>query len=300
MGVRPPPKGGPVCEVKSLIKEDYTLFKKGKTRDVYDLGERLLIEASDRISAFDVVFPFEIDGKGEALTDLSCFWFQKTKKVFPNHFIRQHNLRSILVTKAERIDIEWVVRSYLYGSAWRAYQKGSREVSGVKLPDGLQMAEKLPQPILTPTTKEDKGHDLEISKEEAIRRGSVTKNEWNVLEEASLKLFGSYSRHADSMGIIIPDFKLEFGRTKDGLFQIDEPPTHDSARFWPKKYYEAGNEQTNCLDKEYFRSWLMAHGFKGDGPIPEVPEEVRKEISKRCRLAKDVISGKVGIEKTGI
>ncbi len=284
--------------MKSLIKENIetrTLFKQGKTRDVYDLGDKLLIEATNRISAFDVVFPFEIEGKGEALTDLSCFWFQKSKKVFPNHFIKQHNFKTILVTKAERIDIEFVVRGYLYGSAWRAYNNGSREVSGVRLPDGLQLAQKLPEPILTPTTKEDAGHDLEISKEEAIRRKLATKDDFSVLEEASLKLYGFYSKHAESKGIIIPDFKLEFGRVNNELIQIDEPPTHDSARFWPQKHYQLGSEQKNSLDKEFFRAWLMSHGFKGDGPTPDVPEETRKEISRRCKLAYEVIAGKTSL-----
>lgn len=272
------------------------LFRKGKTRDVYDLDDKLLIVASNRISAFDVVFPFDIEGKGNALTDLSCFWFQKTKKIFPNHFIRRESGSSILVKKAQRIDIEFVVRGYLYGSAWRAYQRGSREVSGVLLPNGLQMAEKLPVPVITPTTKEDAGHDMEISKDDAIRKKLASTEEWDDLEEASLKLYEFYSKHAESNGIIIPDFKLEFGRVDGMLIQIDEPPTHDSARFWPKKNYQMGNEQINSLDKEFFRSWLMKQGFKGDGPLPPVPEATRMEISRRCRLAYDVLSGKTSIE----
>jgi len=271
------------------------LFRKGKTRDVYDLDDNLLIVASNRISAFDVVFPFGIEGKGESLTSLSCFWLERTKKIFPNHFIRRESENSMLVKKAHRIDIEFVVRGYLYGSAWRAYEKGQRTVSGVLLPNNLRMAEKLPSPIITPTTKEDAGHDMEISKSEAISRKLVAKEEWAELEEASLNLYKFYSSHAESRGIIIPDFKLEFGRA-DGLIQIDEPPTHDSARFWPKKKYEIGKEQSDSLDKEFFRSWLMKQGFSGGGPLPEVPEATRREISRRCRLAYEVLSGKTPIE----
>lgn len=275
--------------------KEMKLFRKGKTRDVYDLDDKLLIVASNRISAFDVVFPFEIYEKGNVLTDLSCFWFERTKKIFPNHFIRRESENSILVKKARRVDIEFVVRGYLYGSAWRAYRKGSRQVSGVTLPDGLQLAEKLPVPIITPTTKEDAGHDMEISRGDAIRKKLTSNEEWDELEEASLRLYEFYSKHAESRGIIIPDFKLEFGRA-DGLMQIDEPPTHDSARFWPKKSYQIGKEQGNSLDKEYFRSWLMKHGFSGDGKLPDVPEDTKKEISRRCRLAYEVLSGKTPVE----
>src|ERR1700726_1175219 len=168
---------------------DKTLMRRGKVRDVYDEGDQLLIVATDRISAFDVVMPKGIEGKGVALTKLSEFWFLKTTHTFPNHFIAKYDERTLRVRKARRIDIEWIVRAYLYGSAWRAYSKGAREISGVQLPGGLQLAEELPEIVLTPTTKSDVGHDEELSKEEALNRKLVTLDEWKELEEGTYKLF---------------------------------------------------------------------------------------------------------------
>ncbi|MCD6262986.1 phosphoribosylaminoimidazolesuccinocarboxamide synthase, partial [Candidatus Bathyarchaeota archaeon] len=238
--------------------------RRGKVRDVYDLGETLLIVTTDRISSFDVVLPTLIPHKGRSLHALSTYWFQRTKEIFPNHFLESLDERTMRVVKAERIDIEWVVRAYLYGSAWRAYRAGRRVISGVRLPEGLEMAEELPEVILTPTTKSEVGHDVELSKREAIERGLLSREEWGELEEASLRLFEYYHREAKRRGIIIPDFKLEFGRGPEGLIQIDEPPTHDSARFWDERRYEPGRPQeAHCIDKEYLREYLRRVGFTG-------------------------------------
>jgi len=257
--------------------------RRGKVRDVYDLGETLLIVTTDRVSAFDVVLPTLIPHKGKSLHALSVDWFRRTREVFPNHLLESVDERTMKVVKAERIDIEWVVRAYLYGSAWRAYRAGQRVISGVKLPEGLTMAEELPEAILTPTTKSEVGHDVELSKEEAIERKLLSLEEWNILEEASLRLFEYYHKEARKRSIIIPDFKLEFGRHRDGLIQIDEPPTHDSARFWVERKYEAGKPQeTHCLDKEYLREYLRRVGFAGEGAPPELPLPVIREVSKRC------------------
>jgi phosphoribosylaminoimidazole-succinocarboxamide synthase len=272
---------------------DKKLLRRGKVRDVYDEGDQLLIVATDRISAFDVVMPKGVEGKGVALTNLSEFWFLKTARIFPNHFIAKSDNRTLRVRKAERIDIEWIVRAYLYGSAFRAYSKGAREISGVQLPGGLQLAEELPNIILTPTTKSDVGHDEELSKEEALKKKLVTTDEWRELEEATYRLFEYYKREARLKGVIIPDFKLEFGRVgKDDLIQIDEPPTHDSARFWAMNKYKIGEKQEkNCLDKEFLRDFLMRKGFSGEGPVPELPDLVLSQISKRCTGAFQVLSG---------
>ncbi len=277
------------------------LLRRGKVRDVYDEGDELLIVATDRISAFDRVMPVGIEGKGVALTKLSEFWFLKTDHILKNHYISRFNDRTLRVDKARRIDIEWIVRAYLYGSAWRAYSRGVREISGVSLPGGLQLAEELPEIVLTPTSKSDEGHDEELSKAESLRRKLVTLDEWNELEEASFRLFEYYKKEAGIKGIIIPDFKLEYGRLGDNLIQIDEPPTHDSARFWAKNKYKVGERQEKqCLDKEFLRDYLIRKGFSGEGLIPPLPESVLSQISKRCRGAWEVLSGTKNMESLGL
>jgi phosphoribosylaminoimidazole-succinocarboxamide synthase len=277
------------------------LLRRGKVRDVYDEADELLIVATDRISAFDRIMPVGIEGKGVALTKLSEFWFLKTDHIFKNHYISRYNERTLRVKKAQRIDIEWIVRAYLYGSAWRAYSKGARQISGVDLPGGLQLAEELPTIVLTPTTKSDEGHDEELSKAEALGRKLVSLDEWNELEEATYRLFEYYKREASLKGIIIPDFKLEYGRLKDDLIQIDEPPTHDSARFWAKDKYKIGERQEkHCLDKEFLRDYLLRKGFSGDGEIPPLPELVLNQISKRCQGAWEVLSGSRTMESLGL
>jgi phosphoribosylaminoimidazole-succinocarboxamide synthase len=273
--------------------EGRTPFHKGKVRDIYveDTSE-LLIVATDRISAFDRVMKRGIPNKGAALTKLSQYWFLKTRHIFKNHFISLYDERTIRAKRAKRIDIEWIIRAYLYGSAWRAYSKGAREISGVKIPSGLQLAEELPEVVLTPTTKSDEGHDQELSKNEAISQKLVIDEEWKELEEATFRLFEFYKKEASMRGIIIPDFKLEFGRIGDELLQIDEPPTHDSARFWSKSKYRVGEKQEKyCLDKEFLRDYLMRKGFSGDGEIPDLPDLVVEQISKRCTGAYEVLSG---------
>jgi len=281
--------------------EGKKLLRRGKVRDVYDEGDQLLIVATDRISAFDRIMPRGIPGKGIALTELSEFWFRKTHHIFKNHLISKFGDRTLRVKKAKRIDIEWIVRAYLYGSAWRAYSKGAREVSGVKLPSGLQLAEELPEIILTPTTKSDEGHDQELSRGEAIEKGFATLDDWNELQEATFKLFEYYKREASLKGIIIPDFKLEFGSVGDEMIQIDEPPTHDSARFWAKDKYRVGEKQEqHCLDKEFLRDYLLRKGFSGDGEIPDLPDQVVDQISKRCQGAYEVLSGATTITSLGL
>ncbi len=269
------------------------LFRKGKVRDIYDLGDELLIVATDRISAFDQVMSRGIPEKGVSLTKLSEFWFLKTRHVFKNHFLSVEDSRSIRVRKASRISIEWIARAYIYGSAWRAYSKGAREISGVRIPSGLRLAEELPDIILTPTTKSDEGHDQELSRIQAIGSGIVNSEEWKELEEATFRLYEYYKKEAGLKGIIIPDFKLEFGRLEGGeLIQIDEPPTHDSARFWAKDKYVVGERQEKyCLDKEFLRDYLLREGYGGDGKPPGLPDLLVEQISRRCTGAFEVLSG---------
>jgi len=271
--------------------------RRGKVRDVYDMGEYMYIVTTDRISAYDVVYPTLIPHKGPSLHALSVFWFKETEDIIKNHLIEEVDERTIKVVKADRVDVEWVCRAYLYGSAWRAYKKGKRVISGVRLPDGLSMADKLPEVIITPTTKEESGHDMEISKAEAIERGLSTKDEWELLEEVTFKLFERYQDISRKRGLIIPDFKLEFGRVGDEYIQIDEPPTHDSARFWTTQFYEPGKPQeSTCLDKEFLRSYLRSIGYMGDGPPPEIPAPIVCEVSKRCVASYKVISGQAQLE----
>ena len=271
--------------------------RRGKVRDVYDMGDHMYIVTSDRISAYDVVYPTLIPHKGPSLHSLSLFWFKETEDIIKNHLLEIIDERTVKVVKANRVDVEWVCRAYLYGSAWRAYDKGARTISGVKLPDGLVMAEELPEVILTPTTKEEAGHDMEISKAEAIDRGLCTKDEWDQLEEATFKLFDRYQSVSKKHGLIIPDFKLEFGRLDGELIQIDEPPTHDSARYWADQFYRPGQPQeATCLDKEFLRSYLRNIGYMGDGPPPSIPAPVVREVSKRCVASYRVLSGQAKLK----
>jgi len=282
-----------------LMQSDYPwpIFKRGKVRDVYQMGDHLLIVSTDRISAFDVILPSGIPLKGWALNQLSAYWFEKTKSVFPNHFIEKTDERSIKVTRAQRIDIEWVTRSYIYGSAWRSYEKGERTISGVSLPDGLRLAEELPEVILTPTTKSEVGHDVELSRDAAIDGELVTGEEWATLEEATFKLYDFYKAEASKRGLIIPDFKLEYGRVKGELIQIDEPPTHDSARLWSKKHYRVGQRQeAYSLDKEFLRDFLIRRGYIGDGPPPTLPPILIDQVSKRCVGAYKVLAGQTTLD----
>jgi len=293
-----PPWGRDVEVVKEpLLFGEGKPPRRGKVRDIYDVGEELLIFASDRISAFDHIIPSLIPHKGSSLHALSVFWFEKSKGIFPNHRIESVDKRTMKAIKAERIDIEWVARGYLYGSAWRSYEKGERCISGVKFPNGLRLAEELPEIVLTPTTKSAVGHDLEITKGEAVERGVVTAEEWEEMKEATFRLYEFYHREAKSRGVIIPDFKLEFGRVKGELIQIDEPPTPDSARFWSEKYYEVGKRQEgHCLDKEFLRSYLIKVGFMGEGKPPTLPSKVVEQISMRCVGSYMVLSGQAAIE----
>ena len=272
---------------------------KGKTRDVYDLGDKILINASDRISAFDVNAKTEIEGKGRALNQFSAWWFGKTGDIIPNHFLDTPDETMMLAKKAERIDIEWVMRGYMYGSMWRSYKDGERKLYGKVFPNGLQLAEKLDEPMLTPTTKADEGHDMPIDRTEAIDMGLVTPAEWNELEEACFKLFKYYSDVGGEKGFVIPDFKLEFGRNKGELIQIDESPNHDSARIWVTKHYEPGKRQEAwCADKEFYRQFLLDSKIDSKNPpvpLPEIPVPVVTEIQKRLEVYK-VFTGEMKID----
>jgi len=249
-------------------------FKKGKVRDVYDLGDRLLIVSTDRISAFDVVLPNGIPHKGEALNRLSNYWFNETRKIVANHVLDVVDPRTVLVKKAEPIKIEFVVRGYLYGSLWENYSQGKP----TGLPKGLKKAEKLRNPILTPTTKADVGHDIELAKNDVVKQiGKALATE---IEEAGFKIYEIASREAEANDIIIADTKFEFGFCNKELMLIDEVLTPDSSRFWPKEKYEIGKDQFS-YDKQYVRDYLLSIGWNKQPPAPKLPEHVILETSKK-------------------
>jgi len=262
------------AEIVMETKLPLPLFKKGKVRDVYDLGNKLLIVSTDRISAFDVVLPNGIPFKGEALNRLSNYWFNKTNDIVANHVIEVVDPRTVLVEKTKPIKIEFVVRGYLYGSLWESYDEGK----AAYLPKGLKKAEKLDSPILTPTTKADVGHDVELSKEAVSKQ--LGKSLATEVVEASFKIYEKASKKAESNGIIVADTKFEFGFFRKELMLIDECLTPDSSRFWPKEQYKVGQDQFS-YDKQYVRDYLLSIGWNKQPPAPSLPENVVAVTSKK-------------------
>ena len=265
-----------------------TLFKKGKVRDLYDLDERLLIVSTDRISAFDIVLPNGIPCKGEALNRLSAYWFNETKDIVPNHIIEIVDPRIVLVKKTENIKVEFVVRGFLYGSAWENYQK-RKPICGIHLPRGLEKAERLPKPLLTPTTKAETGHDIEMTQKEAAKKVGKTLAE--EIGEVCLRIYERASKKAEANGIIVADTKMEFGILNRELILIDELLTPDSSRFWPKDKYKVGKNQPS-FDKQYVRDYLSSIGWNKKPPAPKLPEQVVFETSKKYVEAYERLTGR--------
>ena len=288
----------------ALMQSDLPFpVRRGKVRDVYDLGDALLIVATDRISAFDVVMPNGIPDKGRILTGLSLFWFRKFAQSFENHliatqvhdypanvrpFASQFEGRSMLVKKAKVVPIECVARGYLAGSGWKEYQK-TQTVCGVELPAGLRQCDKLPRPIFTPATKEEQGHDINISYEQAAELvGAQTASE---LRDRTLSLYSRAAEYAASKGILIADTKFEFGRMPDGkLILIDEVLTPDSSRFWPANQYSPGKDQPS-FDKQFVRNWLESQPWDKTPPAPCLPEDVVQGTRKRYIEAYEQLTG---------
>lgn len=268
------------------------LFKRGKVRDVFDLGDKLLIVATDRISCFDSVLPTPIPDKGKILNMLSLFWFDYTKKIIDNHVItadvkkypkelRKYSdildKRSVLAKKAKLIEIECVVRGYLSGSGWAEYkEKGT--VSGIKLPSGLKESSKLPEPIFTPSTKASSGHDTNIN--EAEMRKIVGDKIGDVLKTKTLEVYKAACEHAESKGIIIADTKFEFGELDGKIILIDEILTPDSSRFWPKDSYKEGGSQLS-YDKQFARDYLLSINWDKNPPAPPLSEEVIQKTREK-------------------
>jgi len=295
-----------------LINSDLPLpvFVKGKVRDTYDLGKQLLIVATDRLSAFDVVLPCGIPDKGRVLNQISAYWFNETKKIMPNHVVEMVNDtkvldkylpankrfaypaylkgRSMIVKKVNRLPVECVVRGYLAGSAWAEYQK-SGTAFGIPLPAKMLESQELPAPLFTPTTKADSGHDLPMTVEEM---GALIGIELaNSIKEKSLAIYNFARKQAIAKGIIIADTKFEFGMEDGKLIVIDEMLTPDSSRFWDAKLYKPGQSQPS-YDKQPVRDWLTASGWNKEPPAPMLPVEVIESTSRIYSTAFERLTGK--------
>ncbi len=284
--------------------EQIPLLRRGKVRDLYDLGDHLLIVASDRISCFDVVLPTPIPGKGVVLTRISLFWFDFLKDIIENHLVSsnvndlpaeylpyQEILadRIMIVKKVQPLPIECVVRGYLAGSGFKEYKK-TRSICGIKLPSGFKEADKLPEAIFTPSTKATSGHDENISQTHAA--GIVGDEILNAVKEISLKLYTAATRYTESKGIIIADTKFEFGLVDNRIILIDEILTPDSSRFWPKDTYEPGRTQMS-FDKQFVRDYLEDIKWDKSPPAPELPQDVVVKTTQKYARALSLIADRV-------
>jgi phosphoribosylaminoimidazole-succinocarboxamide synthase len=282
--------------------KDLKLFRRGKVRDVYEIGDRLLMIATDRISAFDVVLPTPIPMKGAVLTQMSRFWFGMMNDLVPHHLISADvdefpaelrpyrdmlRRRSMLTVKAEIFPIECVARGYLAGSGWKDYQE-SGAVCGIPLPRGLRECDRLPQPIFTPATKAESGHDLNISFDEMTR--IVGKDVASQLRDLTFSIYRRAADYALQRGIIIADVKFEFGLHNGGIVVCDEMLTPDASRFWPLKGYQPGGAQPS-FDKQYVRDYLEQVHFDKKPPGPELPEAIVRATTEKYLEAFRLLTG---------
>ncbi len=279
-------------QVMQAIKETHfrfngqTGFYRGKVRDVYYFGDTMAMVATDRISAFDVVLPRAIPDKGRVLNQIAARNLEATKNLVPNWVIKTPDPNVTIGFKCEPFPVEMVVRGYLAGHAAREYKAGKRTLCGVILPDGLKENDKLPSPIITPTTKAKVGHDEDISREEILSRGLVSEEDYKQLETFTLRLFEKGTQLAAERGLILVDTKYEFGKHNGAIYLIDEVHTPDSSRYFYRQGYEErqkNGEPQKQLSKEFVRQWLIENGFQGkDGQkVPEMTDEIVKSISER-------------------
>jgi phosphoribosylaminoimidazole-succinocarboxamide synthase len=273
---------------------------RGKVRDIYDLGDKLLIVATDRLSAFDVVLPTPIPDKGKVLTQISLFWFETLANILPHHVLSATDFsgklapyaaalqgRAMVVRKTEPLPVECVVRGYISGSGWKDYQK-TGAICGISLPKGLRESDKLPEPIFTPSTKATTGHDENISFEETVAQ--IGRPLAEKIRDTSLEIYQQASERAAKRGIIIADTKFEFGLIGDELIWIDEALTPDSSRFWPAQQYAPGKAQPS-FDKQYVRDYLERIGWNKQPPGPELPADVVKATQAKYREAYEKVTG---------
>ena len=278
--------------MKALTQTDFHFAGQksvyhGKVRDVYDIdGDKIVMVATDRISAFDVILPKGIPFKGQVLNQIAAKFLDLTADICPNWKLATPDPMVTVGLKCEGFRVEMIIRSILTGSAWREYKKGCRELCGVKLPDGMKENERFPEPIVTPTTKADEGHDLNISKEEIIAQGLVSAEDYAVMEDYTKKLFRRGQEIAAKQGLILVDTKYEFGKRDGKVYLIDEIHTPDSSRYFYAEGYEeklAKGEPQRQLSKEFLRQWLIEHNFMNEPcqTLPEITDEYAEEVSNR-------------------
>jgi len=281
--------------MSSATLEGHRLLASGKVREIYEAGDdRLLLVASDRISTYDVVHPTPIPNKGQVLTGLSVFWFERTQQIVPNHLVSYTDVpdevkgRALLVEKLEMFPVECVVRGYITGSGWKDYQR-TGAVCGIELPTGLRESDQLPEPIFTPATKAESGHDQNISR--AQLAGMIGTELARDLERLTLALYRFAHDFAASKGLILADTKFEFGMFDGRITLIDEILTPDSSRYWDAEAYKPGTSPAS-FDKQYVRDFLVQSGWNKEPPAPALPPEVVKGTSERYREAYKRIVGK--------
>ncbi len=293
---------------KALTKTDYHFEGQksvyhGKVRDVYNLGDRLAMVATDRISAFDVILPEGIPYKGQMLNQIAAKFLDATTDICPNWKLATPDPNVTVGVMCEGFPVEMIVRGYLCGSAWRAYKAGAREICGVKIPDGMRENQKFPTPIITPTTKAEIGeHDADISKEEILARGLATPEEYAVLEKYTLALFQRGTEIAQKRGLILVDTKYEFGKHNGEIYLMDEIHTPDSSRYFYSEGYEEKLEKGETqkqLSKEFVREWLMDNGFQGKAgqQVPEMTPAIVEGISNRYIELYEHITGEAFVKE---
>lgn len=277
---------------EAIVKTDFQFPKQksvyhGKVRDVYNINDELLVMvASDRISAFDIVLPRGIPYKGQVLNQIASKFLDATSDIVPNWKFASPDPMVTLGHYCKPFAVEMIIRGYLTGSSWRTYKSGAREICGVPVPDGMKEHQRFPNPIVTPTTKAVEGHDEDISREEILKQGIVSENDYEKLEEYTIKLFKRGSEIAAEKGLILVDTKYEFGKVEDQIYLIDEIHTPDSSRYFYADEYEerfAKGEQQKQLSKEFVREWLMENGFQGkEGQqMPTMTDEFVESVSER-------------------
>lgn len=277
---------------KALTKTEYnfkgqTAVYHGKVRDVYTINDDIMVMvATDRISAFDVVLPKGIPFKGQVLNQIAAKFLDATQDICPNWKLATPDPQVTVGLKCEGFRVEMIIRGILTGSAWRDYEKGCREICGVKLPDGMKENQRFPEPIITPTTKADEGHDMNISKEEIIAQGIVSKEDYEIMEDYTRKLFARGQEIAAKQGLILVDTKYEFGKRDGKVYLIDEIHTPDSSRYFYADGYEekfAKGEPQKQLSKEFVRQWLIEHNFMNEPgqTMPEITDEYAKSVAER-------------------
>lgn len=294
-------------EERSIINTDFefdgqTDFYRGKVREVYSINDLLVMVASDRISAFDHILPRPIPYKGQVLNQIAVKFLEATRDIVPNWLVASPDPNVSVGVKCKPYPVEMVIRGYVTGHAWRVYRSGERVLCGVTMPEGLKEHDKFPQPIITPATKAEEGHDEDISREEIIRQGIVPEEEYILLEKYTRALFERGTAMAAKQGLILVDTKYEFGKGADGrIYLIDEIHTPDSSRYFYADGYEerqANGEQQRQLSKEFVRQWLIANGFQGlDGQImPEMPDSFVELVTSRYIELYEKITGETFVK----